>query len=373
MKQLLVALAFIPAFASAQLNNSSFYNSRPLVPERAHDLYLSFDALLFTRNLEYFNRISDGYTLYGFQFAPFVSYYPSETVRVDAGIYMQKDFGNDNFNSIIPILTVKFDLGPFEQLIGNIEGSLNHRYIEPLYDFERVLIDRQETGMQTKFVNETTFFDLWVFWETMIYKRDPNLEEVSGGISFYKEKSWGNHRLRIPLQFMAYHQGGQIDINPSPILTIWNHSVGLSYDYFFNGLIKSVHADIYHAYYENITPSFRLPFDDGEGIFSNISLTTRFHLELMASYWQGHEFISIKGGTLYPSVSSTVHNENYVEPRREILIFRLMHNLDVSKSVKWSARFEPVYDLQNRRWDYSWGFFLNYYPDFFLSKIKRNP
>jgi len=374
IKKLLALSFFVIAYPSvAQLNNSAFMNVRSLDAERVHELYLDFDVLLFTRNNEYFNRIADGYTLFGFQFAPFLSYYASKNVRIDAGVYLQKDFGNNNFNTIQPILTVKFNLGPFQQLFGNIEGSLNHQYIEPLYDFERVMVDRQETGMQTKFVNETTFFDLWIFWETMIYKRDPNLEEVSGGISFYKDKWVGNHRFRIPLQFIAYHKGGQIDINPAPILTLWNSAAGLAYSYFFqNGWIKSIHADGYYVYYENFTPSNRLAFDDGDGWYTNVSINTKINLELMASYWEGNEFITIKGGQMYPSLSSAVHHEGNVEQKRELLTLRLMHNLKISDEIRWSVRFEPIYDFQNLRWDYSWGFYLNYYPDFFLSKIKPN-
>ena len=373
IKKLLVLLFFIGPPAMAQLNNSAFNNVRELNAARVHELYLDFDVLLFTRNNEYFNRIADGYTLYGFQFAPFLSYYPSENVRIDAGVFLQKDFGNNDFSHVLPILTVKFNLGPFQQLFGNLEGSLNHLYIEPLYDFEKVMIDRQETGMQTKFVNETTFFDLWIFWETMIYRQDPDLEEVSGGISFYKDKWWGNHRFRIPLQVIAYHKGGQIDINPAPILTLWNSAVGLSYSYFFqDGFIRSIHADGYYAYYTNITPSNRLAFDDGDGWYTNASIHTKIDLEIMASYWVGNEFLTIKGGQLYPSRSNAVHHEGHVEQKRELLILRLMHNLHISEDIKWSVRFEPLYDLQNNRWDYSWGFFLNYYPDFFISKIKKN-
>jgi hypothetical protein len=363
---------FVTAYA--QLDNTPFNNIRPLDASRVHDLYLDFDALLFTKNNEYFSRIADGYTLYGFQFAPFLSYYPSEKVRIDAGIYLQKDFGNNNFSTIAPIFTVKFELGPFQQIIGNLEGSLNHLYVEPLYDFERVLIDRQETGMQTKFIDDNTFMDLWINWETMIYERDPNLEEVSGGISFFRDMHWGAHQLRIPLQFIAYHKGGQIDINPSPILTLWNSAAGISYTYHFpeGSWIRTLKSDNYYLYYENITPSNRLAFDDGEGWYANLSIATSIDLELMASYWLGNEFITIKGGQLYPSVSSAVHHEGHVEPKRELLILRLMHNLHVAPEIKFSARFEPYYDLVNTKWEYSWGFYLNYYPDFFLSKIKGN-
>jgi len=376
MKKLLSAIFLLCVFITAypQLNNTPFNNIRPLDASRSHELYLDFDALLFTKNNEYFSRIADGYTLYGFQFAPFISYYPSEKVRIDAGIYFQKDFGNNDFTTIAPIFTVKFDLGPFQQIIGNLEGSLNHLYVEPLYDFERVLIDRLETGMQTKFIDDNTFMDLWINWETMIYERDPNLEEVSGGISFFRDMHWGPHQLRIPLQFIAYHKGGQIDFNPSPILTLWNSAAGISYTYHFpeGSWIRSIKSDNYYLYYENITPSHRLAFDDGDGWYANLSITTSIDLELMASYWLGNEFITIKGGQLFPSVSSAVHHEGHAEPKRELLILRLMHNLHIDRDIKFSARFEPYYDLVQTKWEYSWGFYLNYYPSFFLSKIMRN-
>jgi hypothetical protein len=93
----------------------------------------------------------------------------------------------------------------------------------------------------------------------------------------------------------------------------------------------------------------------------------------MTSYWLGREYIPIKGGALYSSVSSTVHNSDHVEPRRELLIFRFLHNLTLTDAMTFSARFEPYYDLGNSKWEYSFGFYLNYYTDFYLSRIKRKP
>ena len=70
---------------------------------------------MFTKNNEYFNKIADGYTLYGFQFSPYLTYQPSDKVRVDAGIYTQKDFGNKDFTEIMPFLTIMFEWGPIKQ------------------------------------------------------------------------------------------------------------------------------------------------------------------------------------------------------------------------------------------------------------------
>jgi len=229
--------------------------------------------------------------------------------------------------------------------------------------------------MQTKFENDNIFLDIWIDWETMIYKGDPFQEEVSGGISFYYDKLWGNNRLRFPVQFIAYHKGGQIDSSPEPILTLWNHAVGISYTYFLSPdqFITAIHSDNYYVFYNNYTPSNKLAFDDGDGFYFNFSVDTKIDLQIMVSYWLGREFISIKGGQLYPSVSSTFKFPDAVEPRRELLIFRFMHNLHIHDRTTFSGRFEPFFDFGNNRLDYSFGFYLNYYPDFFLSRIKPNP
>ena len=73
-----------------------------------------------------------------------------------------------------------------------------------------------------------------------------------------------------------------------------------------------------------------------------------------------------------PFTNHILFKSTISDRERELLILRLMHNLHITDEIKWSVRFEPLYDLQNSRWDYSWGFYLNYYPDFFLSKIKKN-
>ena len=52
----------------------------------------------FNKNNEYFNDITDGYTLFGYQLNPYVAYRAGEHVRLDVGVYLQQDFGNDEFD-----------------------------------------------------------------------------------------------------------------------------------------------------------------------------------------------------------------------------------------------------------------------------------
>ena len=376
IKKLLLLIFIITGIlfpARSQLINSTFLNSRSIDPDRLGELYLTSDILMFTKDNEYFNKIADGFTLYGFQFSPYLTYYPSKNVRIDAGLYTQKDFGNEDFTTISPILTVMFKWGPIKQVFGNLDGSYNHRLIEPLYDFEKGLVDRQETGLQTIIENEKTFFDLWVNWETMIYKGENKQEEVSGGISFdYSFKS-GPHQISIPLQLVLYHRGGQIDSSPDPIATLQNSAVGLNYSYFFDegSFLREIRSQNYYVYYKDWSPQKnQLAFEDGDGTYLNLTFATDIDLEFMVSYWLGKEFITIKGGQLYPSVSSTYKYPDYVEPRRELIIFRLMHDLHLSKDISWTTRIEPYYPFESGKWQFSFGFYLNLRTDFFLRKFS---
>ena len=363
----------IPAFS--QLNNSVFMNSRSIDPENLGNLYLSTDILMLNKDNEYFNKIADGYTLYGFQFAPYLTYYPSENVRIDAGLYVQKDFGNEDFNEISPILTVMFNWGPLKQVFGNLDGNYNHRLIEPLYDFERGLIDRQETGMQTIIENERIFMDLWVNWETMIYKGDNNQEEVSGGISFDYKIGSGSHLISFPIQLILYHRGGQIDSSPEPIATLQNSAVGINYSYHFpeGSFLQEIRSQNYYVYYKDWSPQKgQLAFGDGDGTYLNLTFATDIDLELMLSYWGGNEFITIKGGQLYPSISSTYKYPDFIEQQRELIIFRLMHDLHLSKDISWTTRIEPYYPTNSGKWQFSFGFYLNFNTDIFLHKISTD-
>src|SRR5690606_36878085 len=121
-------LAFVVA-ARAQFDNSLFEDRKVLYPERSNKVYLGFDFLGFTRNNEYFNKIADGYTLFGYQFTPHLTYFPSENVRVDAGVFLHKDFGISDYYTIAPTLSVKVKRDKMEFILGNLEGSLNHRLI----------------------------------------------------------------------------------------------------------------------------------------------------------------------------------------------------------------------------------------------------
>ena len=360
--------------SKAQLNNFAFEQQVVIDSTREKELYFGFNSLGFFKNNEYSNNIADGFTLFGYQFNPYFSYYPTGNIRIDGGIYLQKDFGIRDFTEIAPTFSVIMDFGNFDLIFGNLQGSYDHRLIEPLYDFENGLNDRLENGIQGLWQTKDIFLDFWVNWETMIFKGDPFQEEISGGTSInYTLLERNKFKLEVPLQMVIYHKGGQIDNSPNPLLSLINTAYGVSFTLKFNngGMIRSLRSDNYYAYYYDFSNQKQQVFEDGDGIYLNLTAKTRFNLEVMASYWRGDEFITIKGGQLYPSISSSFKNAGSFENNRELFFLRFLYDVKLSENFYLSTRLEPYFDIRNSNMEFSHGLYINYRPDFFLLKNKK--
>ena len=85
---------------------------------------------------EYFGPIADGYTLFGTQINPQLGYKISRYLSLEAGVFLMKDFGNKNFTTIAPTYSLRYCKNNFKMIFGNLNGSINHNLIEPLYNFE---------------------------------------------------------------------------------------------------------------------------------------------------------------------------------------------------------------------------------------------
>lgn len=172
MKKLLlfISLFFIAFFAKSQINNDSLeYRIRP-DEFKAGELALSINNFNFQRNYEFFNRFQDGYTLFGTQLEPQLVYYAHPRLVLTAGVHLRKDFGEDGLTKAFPLFSIKYKNENSTLINGVLEGNLEHRYIEPLYDFEKKILDPIEYGTQYIIQKPSFFFDAWINWKKMIYK-----------------------------------------------------------------------------------------------------------------------------------------------------------------------------------------------------------
>lgn len=377
---LLLAL-FLPARGWAQLDNSALVPDAPdLSFIGKKEVSIQLEHLNFLRNNEYFLPIADGYTLFGYQLMPKAVYNVNGSLFLEGGMFLRKDYGKSGYKEVEPMFTARYKSGRHEVLLGNLDGGFAHGLIEPLYNFENQLIQRLESGNQWKFHGRRSQLDAWVDWRHMIYDYSPTQEEVWGGFSgstvllgAKSDSATGRKEgfeLKVPYQFTGYHKGGQIDTANLPLVTYFNAASGLESSLNWKeGFFKALTFKGYYLGFVDYSQQKKLPFKSGRGVFLNASVKTR-PFEIMVSYWMGNDFTTWAGGKLYRSVSSSIHKPGYVERQRELLIFRLLQDIRISKELPIfiSARLEPYLDLRAKKWEFSHGLFLSYRGQIWKSK-----
>ncbi|WP_242926749.1 hypothetical protein [Pontibacter vulgaris] len=374
-----VILLFYSVLAQAQLNNYALRQRQPLNPAHANELRTSLHFFGFSKNNEYFNKIADGYTLFGYHLNPRLEYYPASFVKLEAGIFLWKDFGSSGYQSIAPTFTAKVQKENWALVFGNLQGNLNHGYIEPLYDFERVINNKLENGAQLLINTHSLNLDAWIDWKKMIYRADPDREEINGGASIgikllEREGKYGagdTLSLTLPVQFTAQHKGGQIDASELPLETMVNMAIGVELEkkYPFK-VLHRLYTKNYLVGFKDFSNERLLPYEQGYGIYLNAGIDTKYQ-DVMLSYWQGDGYVAELGGKLYQSASTTYKNPDYLQEQRRILILRLMKDIELLDNLYLTLRLEPVLDLDNPKLEFSNAFYLTFDTDFFVAKPRR--
>ena len=374
MKKLALSILFISSITScfAQFDNSPFYRSAKIDSASAKSLSLNISLLNFNKDNEYRNNISDGYTLFGNHLAATLSYQPFSNAVIEGGINLRKDFGNKQYAEVAPILRANIKLGDLNLIFGSLYGNVNHQLIEPLYDFERVMTFNQEEGIQIIVDKKKFWADTWINWENMLYAGDSIQEVVSGGTSLlFKLVDNEKMNFSIPFQFTAMHKGGQIDISEAPLTTIFNGAAGFKLEKKWkHPFFKSMCFEPYAAFYHNYSFTVQTPYTTGGGLYLNYGLKTKL-TSILVSYWHGKYFQSSHGGGLYSSVSSTVKYAGYTEDIRQLILLRLLTDIKIGEKLWLTTRFEPVFDLNFDKFEFSMGLYINYDSSFLLKKIKH--
>ena len=361
-------LSWFVAPAQAQLNNQIFEDRFAVSPSQSQRFRFQFNSLSFLKNTEYFNPIVKGRTLFGNQFNPKLVYQPSANVRIEAGVYAWKDFGNTKFSDIAPTFTVKIKKDSLQFLFGTLEGNLNHRLIEPLYNFDRFITHRLENGVQLLYAKPAFYLDGWIDWQQMIYDQSPFQEKIFAGVNTHlRLTQTENWKLNTVFQATIKHQGGQINTGGGPVSTSLNTALGikLAWTNPTVSFLKGISTEHYWTHLQTDNPD--LVFKNGNGLYLN--LTAHYKpFDLMLSYWNGASYVSPLGGDLYQSLSRDVSTPTYTEAKRNLLIVRFLKNWEVLPNLWMSFRFEPHYDFNNAIFEHAEGLYLVYKGDFGLGK-----
>jgi hypothetical protein len=341
---------------------------------RKGDLRVALNAFVFFKDNEYFNKIIDGYTLYGTHLNPQLVYYPAKNLRLEGGVFLWKDFGNPQLKQVRPTFRATWTHGKQQIIFGNIRANLHHNYIEPMFNFERVMLNPLEEGIQTIYRGKRFFLDQWVDWQRQQYRYSNYQEEVAGGLSTSYRTSRDGSRwtTTVPFQFTAIHNGGQIDTLDRPLRTVFNGALGLETRYQLRGAnVRAVRLSGYGVGYQDYSfTKGQYPFRNGWGLFLNGTLETRF-VDVMVNYWQGTRFLSPLGGDFYQSASRTVSNPEFLDPHRKLVMVRLLRDIRVADVAAITARVETIYDLNSKALDYSLAMYFNFRQEWLLGNIGK--
>jgi len=367
-------LFLIPFPVVSQLDNSILLDRYRRPEGKVNDLFLGIRTLGYNKNNEYFENTATGYTLFGYNLRPEIVYVPSKYAVLSAGIFLQRDFGTLGYFKVQPTYAIQLYYDSLTFYFGNIRGPLEHNYIEPLYDFEKVVFDNPEEGLQILYKRNRFSFDGWINWDKMIYDRSPFREEFTGGVvAEYKFIDNPRFTWSVPFQWIATHVGGQIDNDTTLAQTVENFASGLNFEFRFPNakIVQAIRSQNYLAYYNSFEANpLQPPYTNGWGAYMNLTMVTKLN-DFMISYWRGDQFISYSGGALYQSISRNWKEPLALEEIREIIIFRVLGKINVFEDLQVSPRLEPYWNLQTDRKGISFGVYVKYQHDFFLTKIRK--
>ena len=378
----------------AQLDNRAFTSSEPgrsresvemlpvtkdtegldsPVEPQAGELRLQVKSLTFFKDNEYFNDIVEGYTLFGTQLNPQLVYYPIKELRLEAGVFLWKDFGNPLLKQVRPTYRATWTHGPSQFIFGNTRANLNHDYIEPLFDFERLMLKPLEEGLQYRLISKRVSLDVWVDWLKQEYPGVNYQEQIAGGLSSSFRVTGSDSRVQvsIPFQFTAQHHGGQIDTLHAPIQTLFNYATGVVARVPLGGsVVQALRLNAYALASDDHSTVFRLPYTSGNGLYVNGTLETRY-VDAMLSFWRGHQFYAPLGGNYYQSIASRYGTPGYTDAERRLLMLRLLRDFRIFDAAALTVRVEPVYDFNRQLLDFSFGFYLNFRQEWLLGNVGQ--
>ena len=124
----------------------------------------------------------------------------------------------------------------------------------------------------------------------------------------------------------------------------------------------------FYVYDKDLTKA-RQAYYDGDGFYVNGTLSTRFGLEVMASYWRAREFMSFEGGKIYPAVS--YFDPTRIQPTPQLMILRFLYDYKITDNLYLTLRYEPYFDLSFKSFQYSYALYINYRDRYFLFKRKK--
>lgn len=391
----------------AQLAEKVFMTDYRINPENKRKLFIAVDNLSFFRNAESTTFVQKGYTLPGFWLQLKAAYYPTENIKLEGGLHSLWFWGATRYPAfayndiavwrgeeskhnvhLLPYLRAHVALSDQVDLIlGDLYGGSNHGLIAPLYNPELNLSSDPEAGVQILYHPRWMDLDIWLNWESFIYKLDTHQEAFTFGWSSRLKFNSAESTFHVYalMQALAQHRGGELDTisNGQSVQTMLNGVAGLGVDWNVRrGVLKKVNLEFdvagYYQHAGNLWPLKR-----GYGWYGSMAADLS-DFRVQAAYWKCEDFISLFGNPLYGAISTYLEDAVYRNPRmiyagaeytrtfgRE---FSLGINADAFYRMG-TRMIDPKkrHDSEGDRLNYSFGVFFRFRPSFLIKDFGGHP
>ncbi len=336
-------------------------------------LNFRIESIGFFENNEYLGNFVDGYTLPGFLFRPKLTFSPVEGLYLEAGAHFLKYSGRDQISYALPWFSMRYNFSNrFSAVVGNLNQNNQHGLLEQLWEPERIYSDKPESGLQFLYSGEKLDAQTWVNWEQFIQKNDPFQEHFTFGMTGdYKAYQNTELSLKIPVQVLFYHQGGEINSNPDGprprVQTHANFAAGWELALNVGEKLKTINLNGYWLGYDAVTKdSNTLPFDKGHAYLLEASAQTR-NSNISVGYWNAFQFIAPKGRLLYQSISDS--DPTFVQADRSMVSAKYFWQKKIARDAHVAFQLESYIDTQTGDFSYSYGFFILLNADFLLKRF----
>jgi hypothetical protein len=356
------------------VHSQNYYDSYLPVTYEAADsgkISIHFYNNNFVKNNEYFGPYTQGITYIGSILQPEVSWSLSKKFSLSAGWYIRYFYGQDSFEQSLPVIRARYTFLQGAQLIvGQLDGQLQHHYIEPIYNTDNYFSTNPEYGVQLLLDRKKLHVDVFMDWEKFLMPGENHQEEIAGGLlAKYALNALSDNRgLSIDFQSIIHHFGGQVDVSDSPIQTRSNVAAGLEYA-FVPGfkLLNRITLNSFYIRALELSQTNTLPFESGYAVQNTVTFENKW-IKLSSGWFHGDAYFAPKADYLFQSISQL--DDYYTSEGRDLITSKFMFGNEITKGVNLSIRFESYYDLQRKWNDFSYGLNISVNAEVFKRKPK---
>ncbi|MCT4697016.1 hypothetical protein [Candidatus Cardinium sp. TP] len=306
----------------------------------------------FIDNTEYFNKIIEGTTIFGFNFLPNLTLVMAQDISLNLGFIWEKHFGHvQPWHGIRPTLSIYYHHPPTTCIVG-IFSPQTTPLLEPLYLQRKPFIE----GLHFRLAKNKNYLSGWLDWRTLLSKKENKPESFTLHLEGACCQGDSSRTVTLPFHLAVYHLGGQgIQVKD---YSLWCGATGFALR-FSNCLGGSIYGASYLLFSRYIKAIDR-PFKEGWGQWHTIDWQMPW-LGISLSYWYGHNFSSENmGHPLYQSIRIEDRRAVYYERIRSLLFLSIYKHWRHRSGVTIQAVVRPYYDWKNRLLEYGFSSTLTY-------------